>query len=146
MSEPNVLKQKISSLKQIWKSQTDEYIKTYPDKKLGENKTLNERSFSNLVNTYSKMVSFDAQLHGLSEGVNVNLKTWDNKLVSLKNAIGNNKQELINEYGSNIASNRLKTDKYNSNSESYITASFYILSISTITFFISLQFSAERIV
>ena len=139
MSEPNVLKQKISSLKQIWKSQTDEYIKTYPDKKLGENKTLNERSFSNLVNTYSKMVSFDAQLHGLSEGVNVNLKTWDNKLVSLKNAIGNNKQELINEYGSNIASNRLKTDKYNSNSESYITASFYILSISTITFFIYKQ-------
>ena len=139
MSEPNVLKQKISSLKQIWKSQTDEYIKTYPDKKLGENKTLNERSFSNLVNTYSKMVSFDAQLHGLSEGVNVNLKTWDNKLVSLKNAIGNNKQELINEYGSNIASNRLKTDKYNSNSESYITASFYILSISTLTFFIYKQ-------
>ena len=85
------------------------------------------------------MVSFDAQLHGLSEGVNVNLKTWDNKLVSLKNAIGNNKQELINEYGSNIASNRLKTDKYNSNSESYITASFYILSISTITFFIYKQ-------
>ncbi len=139
MSEPNTLKQKISSLQQIWKSQTDEYIKTYPDKKLGENKTLNERSFSNLVNTYSKMVSFDAQLHGLSEGVNVNLKTWDNKLVSLKNAIGNNKQELINEYGSNIASNRLKTDKYNSNSESYITASFYILSISTITFFIYKQ-------
>ena len=49
------------------------------------------------------------------------------------------KQELINEYGSNIASNRLKTDKYNSNSESYITASFYILSISTLTFFIYKQ-------
>ena len=28
MSEPNVLKQKISSLQQIWNSQTKEYIKT----------------------------------------------------------------------------------------------------------------------
>ena len=139
MSEPNVLKQKISSLQQIWNSQTKEYIKTKAEAELESNNTLNQRSFINLVDTYSKMVSFDAQLHGLSEGVNVNLKTWDNKLVSLKNAIGNNKQELINEYGSNIASNRLKTDKYNSNSESYITASFYILSISTITFFIYKQ-------
>ena len=139
MSEPNVLKQKISSLQQIWNSQTKEYIKTKAEAELESNNTLNQRSFNNLVDTYSKMVSFDAQLHGLSEGVNVNLKTWDNKLVSLKNAIGNNKQELINEYGSNIASNRLKTDKYNSNSESYITASFYILSISTITFFIYKQ-------
>ena len=135
MSEPNVLKQKISSLQQIWNSQTKEYIKTKAEAELESNNTLNQRSFNNLVDTYSKMVSFDAQLHGLSEGVNVNLKTWDNKLVSLKNAIGNNKQALINEYSSNNASGTLKTDKYNTNSESYITASFYILSISTLTFF-----------
>ena len=38
------------------------------------------------------MVSLDAQLHGVSNGVNDNLKMWDNKLVNLKNAIGNNKQ------------------------------------------------------
>ena len=139
MSEPKILKEKISSLQQIWNSQSQEYIKTYPDAKLGTNTTLNRRSFDNLVDTYSKMISFDAQLHGLSEGVNVNLEKWDNKLVSLKNAIGNNKQGLINEYSTNIASGRLKTDKYNSNSESYITASFYILSLSTITFFIYKQ-------
>ena len=139
MSEPKILKQKISSLQQIWNSQTKEYIKTYPDAKLGTNNTLHQRSFNNLVDTYSKMVSFDAQLHGLSDGVNVNLEKWDNKLVSLKNAIGNNKQGLINEYSTNNASSRLKTDKYNSNSESYITASFYILSLSTITFFIYKQ-------
>ena len=139
MSEPKILKEKISSLQQIWKAQSQEYIKTYPDAKLGTNATLNRRSFDNLVDTYSKMISFDAQLHGLSDGVNVNLEKWDNKLVSLKNAIGNNKQGLINEYSTNIASSRLKTDKYNSNSESYITASFYILSLSTITFFIYKQ-------
>ena len=34
---------------------------------------------------------------------------------------------------------RMKTDKYNANSETYIQASFYILSISTITFFIYKQ-------
>ena len=59
--------------------------------------------------------------------------------VNLKNAIGNNKQSLMNEYGSNNASNTLKTDKYKQNSETYITASFYILSISTLTFFIYKQ-------
>ena len=139
MSEPKILKEKISSLKQIWDSQTQEYIKTKPEAELGSNNTLNQRSFNNLVDTYSKMVSFDAQLHGLSDGVNINLEKWDNKLVSLKSAIGNNKQGLINEYSTNIASSRLKTDKYNSNSESYITASFYILSLSTITFFIYKQ-------
>ena len=108
MSEPKILKEKISSLQQIWKSQSQEYINTYPDAKLGTNTTLNRRSFDNLVDTYSKMISFDAQLHGLSDGVNVNLEKWDNKLVSLKNAIGNNKQGLINEYSTNNASSRLK--------------------------------------
>ena len=139
MSEPNVLKQKISSLQQIWNSQTKEYIKTKAEAELESNNTLNQRSFNNLVDTYSKMVSLDAQILGVSTGVNENLKEWDNKLVNLKNAIGNNKQALINEYSSNNASGTLKTDKYNTNSESYITASFYILSISTLTFFIYKQ-------
>ena len=85
------------------------------------------------------MVSLNAQILGVSNGVNENLKEWDNKLVNLKNAIGNNKQQLINEYSTNNASGTLKTDKYNANSESYITASFYILSISTLTFFIYKQ-------
>tara|TARA_B100000963_G_scaffold278699_1_gene247108 strand:+ start:872 stop:1300 length:429 start_codon:yes stop_codon:yes gene_type:complete len=139
MSEVKILKEKISSLQTIWNAQTNEYIKTYPEKKFGTNTTLNQRSFHNLVDTYSKMISFDAQLKGLSEGININLKNWDNKLVSLKGEMKNNKANLKNEYDSNIASNRLKTDKYNSNSESYITASFYILSLSTITFFIYKQ-------
>ena len=138
MTNPDILKQKIKSLKQIWDTQTKTYVDTYPEKKLGNSK-LNDQSFSNLVDTYSKMVSLDAQLHGVSNGINDNLKNWDNKLVNLKNAIGNNKQALINEYSSNNASGRLKTDKYNANSETYINASFYILSISTITFFIYKQ-------
>lgn len=138
MTNPDILKQKIKSLKQIWDSQTKTYVDTYPEKKLGDSK-LNDQSFSNLVDTYSKMVSLDAQLHGVSNGVNDNLKMWDNKLVNLKNAIGNNKQALINEYSTNNASGRLKTDKYNANSETYINASFYILAISTITFFIYKQ-------
>ena len=54
---PDILKQKINSLDQVWKSQTKEYINTYPEKKFGSNSTLNERSFNNLVTTYSKMVS-----------------------------------------------------------------------------------------
>ena len=139
MTNPDILKQKIKSLEQIWNSQTQTYVNTYPEKKLGSNSSLNDRSFSNLVDTYSKMVSLDAQLHGVSNGVNDNLKMWDNKLVNLKNAIGNNKQALINEYSTNNASGRLKTDKYNANSETYINASFYILSITTLTFFIYKQ-------
>ena len=85
------------------------------------------------------MVSVDAQLQGLTTGINENLKMWDNKLVTLKNSIGSNKNTLTNELGINNASGRMKTDKYNSNSETYIQASFYILSISTITFFIYKQ-------
>tara|TARA_Y200000002_G_C22631333_1_gene642675 strand:- start:370 stop:798 length:429 start_codon:yes stop_codon:yes gene_type:complete len=139
MTNPDILKQKIKSLKQIWDNQSETYIRTYPDKKLKIDTKMNEQSFSNLVDTYSKMVSLNAQILGVSTGVNENLKEWENKLVNLKNAIGNNKQSLMNEYGSNNASNTLKTDKYNQNSETYITASFYILSISTLTFFIYKQ-------
>ena len=139
MTNPDVLKEKIKSLKQIWDTQSKNYIDTFPDKKLGIDSKLNDQSFSNLVDTYSKMVSLNAQILGVSNGVNENLKEWDNKLVNLKNAIGNNKQQLINEYSTNNASGTLKTDKYNANSESYITASFYILSISTLTFFIYKQ-------
>ena len=139
MVKPNILNEKIKSLKQIWDTQTESYITTYPDKKLGIDSKLNDQSFSNLVDTYSKMVSLNAQILGVSTGVNENLKEWDNKLVNLKNAIGNNKQELMNEYSSNNASGRLKTDKYNENSETYIKASFYILSISTLSFFIYKQ-------
>ena len=139
MVNPDILNQKIKSLKQIWDTQTQTYITTYPDKKLGIDSKLNDQSFSNLVDTYSKMISLNAQILGVSTGVNENLKEWDNKLVNLKNAIGNNKQDLMNEYGSNNASGRLKTDKYNENSETYIKASFYILSISTLSFFIYKQ-------
>lgn len=139
MTNPDILKQKIKSLKQIWDNQSETYIRTYPDKKLKIDTKMNDQSFSNLVDTYSKMVSLNAQILGVSTGVNENLKEWENKLVNLKNAIGNNKQSLMNEYGSNNASNTLKTDKYNQNSETYITASFYILSISTLTFFIYKQ-------
>ena len=71
---PDTLKQKINSLHQVWKSQTKEYINTYPEKKLGSNSTLNQRSFDNLVDSYSKMVSLDAQLQGLTTGINANLK------------------------------------------------------------------------
>tara|TARA_B100000925_G_C21946837_1_gene447173 strand:- start:104 stop:529 length:426 start_codon:yes stop_codon:yes gene_type:complete len=138
MTTPDKIKEKIKSLKQIWDSQTRSYISTYPDKKLGEPR-LNEQSFNNMVKTYGKMISLDAQLHGISTGINDNLKMWDNKLVNLREAIGNNKTNLKNEYDTNIASGRLKTDKYNANSESYINASFYILAVSTITFFIYKQ-------
>ena len=139
MVKPDILNEKIKALKQIWDTQTETYITTYPDKKLGIDSKLNDQSFSNLVDTYSKMMSLNAQIQGVSTGVNENLKEWDNKLVNLKNAIGNNKQELMNEYSSNNASGRLKTDKYNENSETYIKASFYILSISTLSFFIYKQ-------
>ena len=136
---PDTLKQKINSLQQVWDAQPKQYVNTYPDKKFGSNTILNERSFNNLVDSYSKMVSVDAQLQGLTTGINENLKMWDNKLVTLKNSIGSNKNTLTNELGINNASGRMKTDKYNSNSETYIQASFYILSISTITFFIYKQ-------
>lgn len=139
MNNPDTLKQKINSLQQVWDAQTKQYVNTYPDKKFGSNTILNERSFNNLVESYSKMVSIDAQLQGLTTGINENLKMWDNKLVTLKNSIGSNKNTLTNELGINNASGRMKTDKYNSNSETYIQASFYILSISTITFFIYKQ-------
>ena len=136
---PDILQQKIKSLQQVWNAQTKEYVNTYPDKKFGSNTILNQRSFNNLVNSYSKMVSLDAQLQGLSTGINQNLKMWDNKLESLKNSIGSNKQTLMNELGNNNASGRMRTDKYNSNSETYIQASFYILALSTMTFFIYKQ-------
>ena len=136
---PDTLEQKINSLHQVWKAQTKQYINTYPEKKLGSNSTLNQRSFQNLVDSYSKMVSLDAQLQGLTTGINTNLKMWDNKLVDLKNSIGANKQTLTNELGNNNASGRMRTDKYNSNSETYIQASFYILALSTMTFFIYKQ-------
>ena len=136
---PDILKQKINSLEQVWNAQTKQYINTYPEKKFGSNTSLNERSFQNLVDNYSKMVSLDAQLQGLTTGINTNLKNWDNKLVDLKNSIGANKQTLTNELGNNNASGRMRTDKYNSNSETYIQASFYILALSTMSFFIYKQ-------
>ena len=95
MTNPDILKQKIKSLKQIWDNQSETYIRTYPDKKLKIDTKMNEQSFSNLVDTYSKMVSLNAQILGVSTGVNENLKEWENKLVNLKNAIGNNKQSLM---------------------------------------------------
>ena len=136
---PDILQQKINSLHQVWNSQTKDYVNTYPEKKFGSNTNLNQRSFNNLVTTYSKMVSLNAQLEGLTTGINTNLKNWDNKLVSLKQSIGANKQTLTNELGNNNASGRMRTDKYNSNSETYIQASFYILALSTMTFFIYKQ-------
>jgi len=106
---------------------------------LDPNSTLNSQAFSNLATTLGKFKSLDARLTGSADGKNVNLKKWDSKIKNLKADIGNNKQELLNEININNASDRLKTDKYNYNSETYIQASFYVLSISTLTFFIYKQ-------
>uniref|UniRef100_A0A6C0KA86 Uncharacterized protein n=1 Tax=viral metagenome TaxID=1070528 RepID=A0A6C0KA86_9ZZZZ len=133
------LKEKLDSLKKIWDAQSTTYINTKPSAELENNNTVNAQALSNLANTYGKFLTLDAQLTGVSNGVNVYLKSWDNKMDILKRSIGNSKQTLKNEINTNNASGRMKTDKYNYNSETYIQASFYILSISTITFFIYKQ-------
>ena len=134
-----VLKEKLDSLQKIWDSQGKTYVNTKPAAELEDNSTVNAQALSNLANTYGKFLSLDAQLTGVTNGVNVSLKSWDNKMDTLKKTIGNNKQELTNELNINDASGRMKTDKYNANSETYIQASFYILSVSTLTFFIYKQ-------
>tara|TARA_B100001175_G_C18994384_1_gene395858 strand:+ start:63 stop:488 length:426 start_codon:yes stop_codon:yes gene_type:complete len=133
------LKEKLDSLKKIWDAQSTTYINTKPSAELENNNTVNAQALSNLANTYGKFLTLDAQLTGVSNGANVYLKSWDNKMDILKRSIGNSKQTLKNEINTNNASGRMKTDKYNYNSETYIQASFYILSISTITFFIYKQ-------
>lgn len=133
------LKEKLDSLKKIWDAQSTTYVNTKPSAELENNNTVNAQALSNLANTYGKFLTLDAQLTGVSNGANVYLKSWDNKMDILKRSIGNSKQTLKNEINTNNASGRMKTDKYNYNSETYIQASFYILSISTITFFIYKQ-------
>lgn len=133
------LNERIDSYLQIWNAKTKEYINTLADKELNSSPALNDRAFNNLVDTYGKMVQMDAELTGLSTGINEDLKTWDSQIKSLDDDIVNNKQNLKNQVNINNSSGRFKTDKYNSNSEAYIQASFYILSLSTLTFFIYKQ-------
>jgi len=133
------LQEELDSLNIIWKSQSKIFVRTKPEAELDPNSTLNSQAFSNLATTLGKFKSLDARLTGSADGKNVNLKKWDSKIKNLKADIGNNKQELLNEININNASDRLKTDKYNYNSETYIQASFYVLSISTLTFFIYKQ-------
>lgn len=131
--------EELDSLNLIWNSFSTTYINTKAESELDKTSNVNSQAMSNLANTYGKYKALNAKLTGATDGLNTNLSIVDNKIKNLKSKIGNNKQELINEMNINIASDRLRTDKYNYNSETYIQASFYVLSISTLTFFIYKQ-------
>ena len=95
------LKEKLDSLKKIWDAQSTTYINTKPSAELENNNTVNAQALSNLANTYGKFLTLDAQLTGVSNGVNVYLKSWDNKMDILKRSIGNSKQSLKNKINTN---------------------------------------------
>lgn len=129
----------LDSLNLIWKNMCTTYINTKAESEIDKTSNVNSQAMSNLVNTYGKYKSLDAKLTGSIDGLNNNLSDVDGEIQLLKSRIGNDKQELINQININNSSGRLKTDKYNYNSKTYIQASFYVLSISTITFFIYKQ-------
>ena len=136
---PTTLTDQMKQYKFRWKNATDRYVQTYPDKKVNNNATQNNRAYTSVLGIANELFVFKANLKGdiansksyindADKTINKTIKEYENSKVNLVTAIGTNK-----------SSKPFKINKYDENNESYINSIAYIIAIFSTSFFIYKQ-------
>jgi len=138
-NETDYLDEELKTLKFVWKSATDKYIKTYPDFALGIDTVQNSRANNSIVDTKVKINIFTAKLKGLINNKVGFLDVESSRINSIKTKYSDSKLDLDTELSNNNSSKPLKIDKHNENSKSYIYTSYYTIGIVSMSYFIYKQ-------
>tara|TARA_B110001454_G_C12647901_1_gene404156 strand:+ start:494 stop:931 length:438 start_codon:yes stop_codon:yes gene_type:complete len=140
LSKPQNYKKKLHLLKFRWKRATKNYISEYPRYKMGfDPQRFRAGPLATITQTAGDIALYKAQLTGTIHKLNIDLTKIDNEINKLKKQYKNENVKLTTQLGANNASDPFKADKYNENSKSYIFASYYTISLLTLTFFIYKQ-------
>jgi hypothetical protein len=140
MSEPATLKKQLDLLKFRWKNACNQYIAAYPNYAINpQNNSQFSRSWQNVVKTYQDIQVFKAKMTGVVASTNGYLESKDAGINEIKNTYNKSKVRLETELGVNNASPNFKKDKYYENSKSYIFASYYLIGLLSIIFFMYKQ-------
>tara|TARA_B100001123_G_C15130275_1_gene955021 strand:+ start:317 stop:754 length:438 start_codon:yes stop_codon:yes gene_type:complete len=138
--EPKIHKKKLDLLKFRWKRATNTYISRYPKYKLGfDPQSFEAGPLANVRKIADDVKLYKAQLTGAIHNLNTRLNKLNNKIKNLKKIYREEHIKLTTQLGDNNASDPFKKDKYNENSKSYVFASYYTISLLTLTFFIYKQ-------
>ena len=137
---PDKHKQKLHLLKFRWKRATKNYISQYPRYKMGfDSQGFRAGPLATITQTAGDITLYKAQLTGTIQQLNKHLTLIDKNINDLKKQYKNENIKLTTQLGANNASDPFKSDKYNENSKGYIFASYYTISLLTLTFFIYKQ-------
>ena len=122
-----------------WKNATDRYIQTYPDKKVNNNTTQNDRAYSTVLGIANELFVFKANLKGDIANSKSYINKVDKKISKTIKEYENSKVDLVTAIGTNKSSKPFKINKYDENNESYINTIAYIIAIFSTSFFIYKQ-------
>tara|TARA_B100001093_G_scaffold520477_1_gene616455 strand:+ start:23526 stop:23963 length:438 start_codon:yes stop_codon:yes gene_type:complete len=138
--DPTKLKEDVSNLRFRWQNATKQYVDTYADKATGLDNTQNDRAQAAVVKTRADINIMQSKLKGAIETTAEHIQTVEKGPIALyKKQYADNKDELSNKINNGRAGKRMKVDKYNENSKTYILTSFYSIGILSITYFIYKQ-------
>ena len=104
--------------------------------------------FNSIIHNISqKIISDINKLYAIHEGdiaKNSSIITFfDTKIKEIKKLLGEKKRDFVSDAGDNLSGKPIKINKYNENSLAYINLSYYIISILSMSFFISLYKISE---
>ena len=136
---PTNLTENLKQYKFRWKNATDRYVQTYPDKKVNNNATQNNRAYSTVLGIANELFVFKANLKGDIANSKSYINNADKTIDKTIKEYENSKVDLVTAIGTNKSSKPFKINKYDENNESYINTIAYIISIFSTSFFIYKQ-------
>lgn len=136
---PTNLTENLKQYKFRWKNATDRYVQTYPDKKVNNNATQNNRAYSTVLGIANELFVFKANLKGDIANSKSYINNADKTIDKTIKEYENSKVDLVTAIGTNKSSKPFKINKYDENNESYINTIAYIIAIFSTSFFIYKQ-------
>ena len=136
---PTTLTESVKQYKFRWKNATDRYVQTYPDKKVNNNATQNNRAYSTVLGIANELFVFKANLKGDIANSKSYINNADKTIDKTIKEYENSKVDLVTAIGTNKSSKPFKINKYDENNESYINTIEYIIAIFSTSFFIYKQ-------
>jgi len=136
---PTTLTDQMKQYKFRWKNATDRYVQTYPDKKVNNNPTQNNRAYSTVLGIANELFVFKANLKGDISNSKSYINDADKTIDKTIKEYENSKVDLVTAIGTNKSSKPFKINKYDENNESYINSIAYIIAIFSTSFFIYKQ-------
>jgi len=108
-----------------------------------ENKNLFNQAEGRLNNVFSSLIQLQADIQATIKSNTSEISQGNRQITQAKKSWDNSKQELENEYSTNLAAKPLKLDTYTEKNSTSLTNLFYVLGLIAIMVLIIKQFKSN---